>query len=88
MKALIAVLTAFWFVTPAQAQYSGGSGRVDDPYQIATPADLIALGETPDDFGKRFILTADIDLGPNLPDGQVFDRAVIAPSQGPNESSR
>jgi len=67
------------FVLPAQAQYSGGCGTADDPYQIATAADLIALGETPDDYDKHFILTADIDLDPNLPGGRVFDRAVIAP---------
>ncbi|MHC4519174.1 MAG: GLUG motif-containing protein [Planctomycetota bacterium] len=63
----------------AHAQYSGGSGTADDLYQIATAADLIALGETPDDYDKHFILTADIDLDPNLPGRKVFDRAVIAP---------
>jgi len=31
----------------AYAQYSGGSGTGDDPYQIATAADLIDPGETP-----------------------------------------
>ena len=51
----------------------------NDPYQIATAADLIALGETPDDYDKHFILTADIDLDPNLPGRKVFDKAVIAP---------
>ena len=59
-------------VTVSQAQYSGGSGMMDDPYQIATAADLIALGETPDDYDKHFILTADIDLDPNLPGRKVF----------------
>ena len=65
-------------VCSAQAQYSGGSGTAEDPYQIATAADLIALGEEPNDYDKHFILTADIDLDPNLPEGKVFDRAVIA----------
>jgi hypothetical protein len=69
---------------PVYAQYSGGSGTADDPYQIATAADLIALGETPDDYDKHFILTADIDLDPNLPGRKVFDRAVIAPNANPN----
>jgi hypothetical protein len=64
---------------PAQAKYSGGSGTADDPYQIATAADLIALGETPADYDKHFVLTADIDLDPNLPGRKVFDKAVIAP---------
>ena len=62
----------------ANAQYSGGTGEPNDPYQIATAADLIALGETPDDYDKHSILTADIDLDPNLPGGKVFDKAVIA----------
>ena len=64
---------------PVYAKYSGGTGEANDPYQIATAADLIALGETPEDYSKHFILTADIDLDPNLPGRKVFDKAVIAP---------
>ena len=79
MRALLLTLTTCLFILPAQAQYSGGTGEADDPYQIATAADLIALGETPDDYNKHFILTADIDLDPNLPGRKVFDGAVIAP---------
>ena len=55
-------------ITQASA-YSGGSGTPEDPYQIATAEDLIMLGETPDDYDKHFVLTADIDLDPNLPGG-------------------
>ena len=55
------------------------------PYQIATAADLIALGETPEDYDKHFILTADIDLDPNLPGRKVFDKAVIAADTDPND---
>jgi len=65
--------------SPVYAKYSGGTGEPNDPYQIATAADLIALGETPEDYDKHFILTADIDLDPNLPGRKVFDKAVIAP---------
>ncbi len=54
--------------------YSGGTGEPNDPYQIATAEDLIALGNEPNDYNDCFILTADIDLS-----GYVFDRAVIAP---------
>jgi len=64
---------------PVQAKYSGGTGEPNDPYQIATAADLIALGEEPNDYDKHFIMTADIDLDPNLPGGRAFDSAVIAP---------
>jgi hypothetical protein len=69
-------------VSAATAQYSGGTGEPCDPYQIATAADLIALGETPADYDKHFILTSDIDLDPNLSGGKVFDNAVISPIRG------
>ena len=76
----IPILIAVCVVSfPAQAQYSGGTGEPNDPYQIATAEDLMLLGETPDDYDKHFILTADIDLDPNLPGRKVFDKAVIAP---------
>ena len=58
-------------------KYTGGTGETNNPYQIATAEDLIALGETPEDYNKHFILTADIDLDPNLPGRKVFDKAVI-----------
>jgi hypothetical protein len=67
---------------PVHAQYGGGTGGPDDPYQIATAEDLIALGNEPNDYGRHFVLTADIDLDPNLPGGRVFDRAVVAPDTG------
>jgi rhodanese-related sulfurtransferase len=74
-----------WQWETAPCKYSGGSGTAEDPYQIATTGDLIALGETPEDYDKHFILTADIDLDPNLPSRKVFDRAVIA--QDANDAS-
>ena len=80
-----AVLLLNLVALPVQAKYSGGSGTAADPYQIATAADLIALGETPADYDKHFILTADIDLDPNLPGRKVFDKAVIAPDTNPND---
>jgi hypothetical protein len=80
---IIPILIAACFLTlPVQAKYGGGRGEPNDPYQIATAADLIAIGETPEDYDKHFILTADIDLDPNLPGGHVFERAVIANFSG------
>ncbi len=75
------IVTAFFLtiVSTAQAKYSGGTGEPNDPYQIATAADLIALGQTPEDCDKHFLLTADIDLAHNLPGGKVFEKAIIAP---------
>jgi len=69
--------------TIPDGNYSGSRGTADDPYQIATVADLIALGETSTDYGKHFILTADIDLDPNLPGRKIFGKAVIAPDTDP-----
>ncbi len=63
----------------AEEKYSGGTGEPNDPYQIATAEDLITLGETPEDYDKHFILTANIDLDPNLPGRRVFEKSVIAP---------
>ena len=81
--AYVAAVLLLTGVSTATAKYSGGTGEPNDPYQIATAADLIALGETPEDYDKHFILTADIDIDPNLPGRRVFDKAVIAPDMDP-----
>jgi hypothetical protein len=65
---------------PAQARYSGGSGTALDPYQIATAVDLILLGDSPQDYDKHFVLTADLDLDPHLPGRKVWNKALIAPN--------
>ena len=83
MRTALPTLLICLLTLPANAKYSGGTGAPNDPYQIATAADLIALGETPEDYDKHFILTADIDLDPNLPGRKVFDKAVIAPDTDP-----
>jgi len=69
--------------TSAQAKYSGGTGQPNNPYQIATADDLMLLGDSPEDYDKHFMLTANIDLAPSLPGRKVFDRAVIAPDTDP-----
>ena len=53
--------------------YSGGTGEPGDPYQIATKADLLALAANTADYGKCFILTANVNM-----QGQVFTKAIIA----------
>ncbi len=77
-RGMVAVGLLLTIASTATAKYSGGTGEPNDPYQIATAGDLIALGETPADYDKHFILTADIDLDPNLPARKIFDKAVIA----------
>jgi hypothetical protein len=59
-------------------KYSGGSGSRIDPYKIADADDLLELAAETNDYGAHFILTADIDLNPNLPGGQLFIAAAIA----------
>ena len=76
---VVAGIAICLLASSAEAQYNGGAGDPNDPYQIATAEDLILLGESPNDYDKHFILTADIDLDPNLPGRRIFDRAVIAP---------
>ena len=58
--------------------YSGGAGSEADPYQIADFNDLMELANTPVDSDECFIMTADIDLDPNLPGREVYSKALIA----------
>ena len=53
--------------------YSGGTGEPNDPYQIATKADLLVLATDTNNYNKCFVLMADINL-----EGQVFTKAIIA----------
>ncbi|MGD2095878.1 MAG: GLUG motif-containing protein, partial [Phycisphaerales bacterium] len=73
----VIIVSLFSYTT--EAKYGGGTGEPNDPYRITSAEDLILLGESLEDYDKHFILTANIDLDPNLPGGKAFDRAVIAP---------
>ena len=42
--------------------YSGGIGTAEDPYLISTAEDMQSIGANVTDWGKHFLLTADIDL--------------------------
>ncbi len=44
------------------AQYGGGTGAPNDPYQIWTAEQMNAIGADPNDWDKHFKLMADIDL--------------------------
>jgi hypothetical protein len=43
--------------------FAGGTGEPNDPYQIATAAQLIVMGSDPNLLKKHYVLTASIDLG-------------------------
>jgi hypothetical protein len=73
------VVVLYLIVPLAGAEFAGGAGGPDEPYQIAAAGQLISLGSDPNLLDKHFVLIADIDLDPDAPGGRVFDRAVIAP---------
>lgn len=58
---------------------AGGTGDPGDPLRIATAEQLIAAGSHPSLLHRHYVLVSDIDLDPNLPKAQMFDRALIAP---------
>jgi hypothetical protein len=64
------------------AEFAGGTGEPNDPYQITSAQQLISIGSDPNLLDKHYVLINDIDLDPNLPGGQVFTKAVIAPYEG------
>lgn len=60
------------------ADFAGGTGELNDPYQIATAEQLISIGLDYMLLDKHYVLIEDIDLDPNLPGGRVFTDAIIA----------
>jgi hypothetical protein len=75
---LLSLAFVFWGRALA-ADFAGGTGGAENPYQIATAEQLVAIGSDPNLLDRHYILVADIDLDPCLPGGQVFTEAVIAP---------
>ncbi|MBN1362944.1 MAG: hypothetical protein JW993_20260 [Sedimentisphaerales bacterium] len=59
-----------------------GNGTPEDPYRIETAEQLILLSSVPFLLDKHFLVTADIDLNPDLNDRHVFSQAVIADFDG------
>jgi len=47
----------------ADVKYGGGTGEPNEPYQIWDANDMQAIGTDANEWGKHFILMADIDLG-------------------------
>lgn len=64
--------------------FAGGTGEPNDPYQVATIEDLLAIGSSEDLLTKHYVLVNDLDLDPNLPGGHIFDRPLIA-ANDPND---
>ena len=63
LLAMVLLLACFAAFTPkAWARYSGGTGDPNDPYRIATAADLNNIGNYEEDWDKNFVLVNDINL--------------------------
>jgi hypothetical protein len=72
------IMPALGLCTAASAvEFVGGTGEPNDPYQIATAEQLIAIGLDPNLPGKHFVLIADIDLS-----GVTLSHPVIAAFYG------
>lgn len=59
---LVLAIVFFLAATAYAGTYSGGDGSVDNPYRIATAADMQAIGANQDDWNTHFLLTADVNL--------------------------
>jgi hypothetical protein len=58
----VAIGIGFCSVPKALAKYSGGTGAPNEPYRIATAADLNDIGNYEEDWDKHFILVNDVNL--------------------------
>lgn len=67
--------------------FAGGTGEPNDPYQIATVADLLSVGSDKTLMRRCFALVNDLDLDPNLPGGRVFEDALIGRDSNPSPNS-
>jgi hypothetical protein len=61
-----------------QAEFAGGTGTLEDPYQLSNSRQLLSIGVDQSSLQKHYILVNDIDLDPNLPRGKVYHQAPIA----------
>jgi hypothetical protein len=77
---VLVLCTAAW-----SAQFGGGSGTADDPYQIWTPEQMNAIGTDPNTWDKHFKLMADIDL--SAYDGTSFNIIGTGSTQGKRQIS-
>jgi len=60
-KIATTVILLFAIAGNCPAEYSGGLGTAAEPYEISAVADWQDLMDTPADWDKHFVLTADLD---------------------------
>jgi hypothetical protein len=74
--------TAGQIISEPGIDWLEGGGTAEKPYRIDTAEQLVFLGRAGALYDRHFVLGADIDLDPNLPNGQVFPQAVIPTFEG------
>ncbi len=75
--ALAIILVLGSCVAAWAVEFAGGTGEPNDPYQIATAEQLIAISSDRMLFDRHFVLVADIDLDPCLPGRKVFQGPLM-----------
>lgn len=65
------------FSLGASAEFAGGTGEPNDPYQISTAAQLLSIGADPVLLSKSFILLNDINLPLSISGNNVLTQAPI-----------
>ena len=73
---VISMILFVLFFCASTIAFVDGDGTLGDPYQISTKAELEAVNS---DLSAHYILVANINLDPNLPGGQTYTAAIIAP---------
>lgn len=63
-----------------------GTGDPNNPYQISTAEQLMAIGSNPNLLDKSFLLTNDIIFDPNNNPAHSFTSALIAPDSNPDQA--
>ncbi len=59
---LVFCITAGSVLAQEKAHYGGGTGDPNDPYQIWTPEQFVAINAHSEDWGSHFQLMADVNL--------------------------
>src|SRR4030042_767679 len=81
IRGVVFAIIVWGLVSSVCPGYSGGAGTAEEPYRIATKADLLELAGATTDYNKCFIMTADINMG-----GPAFASAIIAADTSPGSS--
>lgn len=81
IPAILVVFSAI--IAHAAVPFAGGTGEPNNPFQIETVQQLLAMGKDPNLLDMHFVLNNDIDMDPNGPNGQIVINSVIGLYENP-----